>query len=111
MILFISQLLMGPLMVGLGYYFWTNPPKKINKIYGYRTSRSMKSQEAWDYANKYSAFLICLIGIFTCAVQAVAYLMSDQVTAIIAGGAVMTVSLILMMIYVEVQLKEKFDNK
>lgn len=101
---------MGPLMAGLGYYFWKNPPKKINKIYGYRTPRSMKSQEAWDYANKHSSFLMCLIGIFTCAVQAVAYLLSDQVTSIIAGGAVLIVSLIFMMIYMEVQLKEQFDK-
>lgn len=101
---------MGPLMAGLGYYFWANPPKKINKIYGYRTPRSMKSQEAWDYANKYSAFLMCMIGIFTSAVQVLAYLLYDQVTAIMAGGAVLVVCLIAMMIYMEIQLKEKFDN-
>ncbi len=31
------------------------PPKKINNIYGYRTKRSMKSQEHWDYAQNYSS--------------------------------------------------------
>ena len=29
-----------------------NPPKEINKYKGYRTARSMASQEAWDYANR-----------------------------------------------------------
>ncbi len=28
------------------------PPKKINSLYGYRTGRSMSSQEAWELANK-----------------------------------------------------------
>jgi len=31
------------------------PAKKINGIYGYRTSNSMKSQERWDFAQLYSA--------------------------------------------------------
>ena len=31
------------------------PPKKINHLYGYRTSNSMKSQESWDFAQEYSA--------------------------------------------------------
>lgn len=30
------------------------PPKKINHLYGYRTTASMKSQERWDFAQKYS---------------------------------------------------------
>ena len=31
------------------------PPKKINYLYGYRTSRSMKNIENWNFANQYSA--------------------------------------------------------
>jgi len=31
------------------------PPKKINSIYGYRTSRSMKNQENWDLAQRFSS--------------------------------------------------------
>lgn len=34
----------------IGWYVLKYPPKKINKLYGYRTPRSTKSQEAWDYA-------------------------------------------------------------
>lgn len=30
------------------------PPKGINSTYGYRTSRAMKSQKNWDFAQKYS---------------------------------------------------------
>ena len=37
------------------------PPKKINYLYGYRTSSSMKDIEAWKIANKYSATLMILL--------------------------------------------------
>ena len=34
------------------------PPKKINYLYGYRTSSSMKNIENWNVANKFSANLM-----------------------------------------------------
>lgn len=48
----IVDLLIPLMMIGVGLLFKNNSPKKINWVYGYRTSRSMASQEAWDYANK-----------------------------------------------------------
>ena len=40
------------------------PPKKINSIYGYRTSRSMKNQENWDLAQRFSSQLMLKQGLF-----------------------------------------------
>jgi len=31
------------------------PPKNINFFYGYRTKNSMKTQERWDFAQRYSS--------------------------------------------------------
>ncbi|MDB9922020.1 SdpI family protein [Polaribacter sp.] len=31
--------------------FWKFPPKKINKLYGYRTYRTMQNNEIWNFAN------------------------------------------------------------
>lgn len=42
-----------------------NPPKNINKIVGYRTARSMASQEAWDYANRRCGEMMYKGGIYT----------------------------------------------
>ena len=39
------------------------PPKKINHLYGYRTAKSMSSQERWDFAQKYSALRMLESGI------------------------------------------------
>lgn len=57
LILPISIILIGLLMK-------SHPPKTINSIIGYRTRRSMRSQEAWDYANSECGRLWSIIGIF-----------------------------------------------
>ena len=56
-----------------GAVFWAYPPKKINEFYGYRTARSRKSQEAWDFAQKYSAKLITMFGLAALVVTAIAH--------------------------------------
>lgn len=50
------------------------PPKKINSLYGYRTSRSMKNQNNWEFAQSFSSIqflkssvvllLVSLIGLY-----------------------------------------------
>ena len=32
--------------------FWKFPPKKINKLYGYRTFRTMQNIDIWNFANR-----------------------------------------------------------
>lgn len=41
------------------------PPKKINSFYGYRTKRSMSSNELWQYANSFWAKLVLRLSILT----------------------------------------------
>lgn len=45
----------------MGLIFYLKPPKKINGLYGYRTTRSMKNQENWHFANKLAAKYMILI--------------------------------------------------
>ncbi|PQJ77157.1 SdpI family protein [Polaribacter glomeratus] len=35
----------------LSIIFWKFPPKKINRIYGYRTFKAMLNEEIWVFAN------------------------------------------------------------
>ena len=39
------------------------PPQQPNMWYGYRTRRSMRSQEAWDDANDFSAWALLIAGL------------------------------------------------
>ena len=44
-------LLIPVIMAAFGVVCQKNPPQSINSWYGYRTRRSMASQEAWDFAH------------------------------------------------------------
>ena len=47
------NLLIPATMIGFGRMMEKKPPREINSIYGYRTKRSMKSQDTWDFAHEY----------------------------------------------------------
>lgn len=53
----------GLLFFVVGLLFKILPPKKINSIYGYRTSSSMRNLDTWVVANKFSARLMIVGGI------------------------------------------------
>jgi uncharacterized membrane protein len=51
--MFISDLLIPLLMIICGRMMWKNPPKSVNGIIGYRTPRSMKNMDTWNFAQDY----------------------------------------------------------
>lgn len=51
--MFICNMLIPLLMVISGYLMYKHPPKEINGLYGYRTSRSMKNKDTWKFAHDY----------------------------------------------------------
>lgn len=51
------------LQIITGYLMYKYPPKKINYFVGYRTSKSMKNEKIWDFANKYCGSLWIKMGI------------------------------------------------
>ena len=53
-----------PITMFLIELLWNkHPPKKINSIYGYRTIRSMKNRETWEFAHKLCAKIRTICGI------------------------------------------------
>lgn len=54
------------LILILGIWMYKYPPKKINWLIGYRTFKSMKNKEMWDFAHKYCGKLWMLIGLLMC---------------------------------------------
>jgi uncharacterized membrane protein len=72
--LFIILGICGLIFLITGYFTRKKPPKKINSVVGYRSRRSMQSQQHWDFAQLYFArqaikvgiglFLIGLVGFF-----------------------------------------------
>lgn len=63
--------------LALGILFKLFPPKKINLMYGYRTTRSMKNIESWKVANSYAAQLMIIIFLF---IAPIIYLLDNYTT-------------------------------
>ena len=82
------------------------PPKKINGIYGYRTARSMKSQENWDIAQRYSSRLMLKQGLVMLAIGVLLFALPipDEMSAVISI-ALLIVSVFFLFVQTEKKLK------
>lgn len=108
------DLLIPLFMVGFGAIFLKHPPREINGIYGYRTSRSMASQETWDYAHAYFGklwFIIGIIMLILCIPAMLPCLGKDDGAVGLWGGILSgaeCVFMILPIIPTEIALKRRF---
>lgn len=55
-------LLIPALMIFSGRMMWEHHPKQVNSLMGYRTPRSTKNVETWNFANAYCGHLYEKIG-------------------------------------------------
>ena len=102
-------------MIVLGFVLLKKPPKKINSIYGYRTTRSMKNRHTWDFAQKTcgkvwiwggSILVILTLTPFLAALR------QELDTVLIISCAVVgaqVVAMLLTLFPVEHALKKNFD--
>ena len=104
-------LLIGPLMLVLSLIFFYFPPKKINHLYGHRTSMSMKNQDTWQEANKRSTHMMLLVSALTCIFQLIGIVFNiNQETIILNATVFLVAGLIIGGIVIEKQLKAIFDK-
>ncbi|MEQ8241762.1 SdpI family protein [Fulvivirga sp.] len=107
----LTQLLIGPLFLVLIIIFRAFPPKSINGIYGYRTPYSMKSQEAWDEANRFSLNLMLGVGIIVTLTQIVLYFTLAGQLKLIIPTILLVVLLIAIIPVTEIHLRKYFDKE
>lgn len=70
----ICGFLIPAVMIIFGNIFLNHPPGKINMAYGYRTTRSMKNQETWEFAHEYCGLIWKKLGIIIAVITGVASL-------------------------------------
>ena len=105
------HLSIGPLMLVIFLIFKRYPPKKINHTYGYRTKRSMKNQDTWDVANKYSLdWMIKMSALLTIS-QIVFYFLLPEDYAILLSVGLLLLALVASFWATENHLKEMFDEE
>lgn len=113
----LCSLITPVIMVITGIIITKRPPKEINDLYGYHTKRSIQSPEAWKFANEYLGRLWLVGGLIMLMLSAAVMLLffgSDEDTTGIACTVIACIQpavMVLLMIPVEIALKEKFGNK
>lgn len=97
-------------MLILAYVIRTKPPKQINHIYGYRTSRSMKNKQTWDTANKFSSELMLRFCVYSFFLPVIGYVLIPNWNLLftIVGN---TILIFLVIYYTEKYLRQHFDKE
>ena len=110
------NLLIPLTMIFLGKYFSKRAPKEINMLFGYRTTRSMKNPDTWQFAHRFFGKLWYKMGIILLVLSVAAMLFGlgkDTNTVGVLGGIVCTVQLPAMLYAIwptERALKKTFDK-
>jgi uncharacterized membrane protein len=86
------------------------PPKKINWLYGYRTIKSMKSQDAWDFAQHYSSRLMLFSGLILLIIACCALLFPpyNETTEVILSLILVFAAAFGLVILTERELERRF---
>lgn len=115
-LMLVSCLIIPFIMIGSGGFFRKKAPKDINYIFGYRTSRSMKNKETWEFAHKYCGKLWFYSGIILAIVTVIIMLfVIGNSQAVIENTCLILIlsqliPLIVTVIQTEIALKKNFDE-
>lgn len=115
-VIFVCNLIIPIIMLFFGVKFKEHSPKNINGFYGYRTSRSMKSKETWEFAHEYCGKLWTKLGLIMLVVSIgfsiIGIILDDKVQGIINFTLIIiqTIILIVSIFPVEKELKKNFDE-
>ena len=112
----ISDLLIPMIMIIGGWMMWRHTPKNINGFVGYRTPRSMKYRDTWDFAHIYCGRLWWKIGWMMLVPSVIVNIPFYGSTDDTIGGAgvilvtIQTAILIVSIFPTEKALKNNFDE-
>ena len=111
-----AVLLIPAVMLGIGRRFQNRPPQKINHLYGYRTTRSMKNQQTWEFAHRCCGRLWFRLGMVLLPLSLCAMLLvlgRDITQVSIWCGVIALVQMLVFLgslVPVERALKRNFDD-
>lgn len=112
----IMVLLIPCIMTGSGLLFMKKTPGEINRIFGYRTKRSMKNQDTWLFAHRYIGKLWYRSGIAVLLLSVIAMIFlngkNDDIVGSVGGVIVMLqmIPLIGAVFPTEAALEKNFDE-
>jgi len=109
--LFSMPLLVGIIFIITGLIMYKFPPKKINMLYGYRTSASMKNQVKWNFAQKYASLLMiyCGIGLSISSVLGLLFKL-NEVKGVFISLILIIITVLILIYKIESSIKQKFKD-
>ena len=114
--MFICSMIVPIITAAAGLLMWLKGPKEVNSIIGYRTPRSMKNKDTWNFAHKHAGRLFFIAGLAslvpTVAAQIPFYKSPDNVVGIVSI-IVMAAQLVIIAISIlptEIALKKTFND-
>lgn len=97
--------IIGLIFIFVGVLLSLLPPKKINDIYGYRTSKSMKNELNWKIGNRLAARCFLLSGlILVCIGHLTKNIDPNSMTIILM--ITLFILIIISFLYIESKLSE-----
>lgn len=108
--LFLIPLLVGAVFILAGAITLKYPPKKINGLYGYRTNASMKNQQRWDFAQRFSSKLMLKAGLFlllSCTLSFVVHF--SETTEVFLSLSIVLLACIYIFLRTEKALESNFN--
>lgn len=111
-----ADLLQMPLLCGILFMIaaivmYVFPPKKINSLYGYRTSSSMKSEERWHFAQRYSTLKMAQGSVVLLLSSFLGLLVKLEGKLLMVPGIVFPLLVVFYILFsTESALKNKFQN-
>ena len=112
----LCDMLVPIVMVIVGRMMWKHCPKHINSLVGYRTTRSMKNMDTWQFAHDYCGKLWWKVGWVTTIASALIHIPlyhSDENTIGIAGLILVAIQCFVMVASIyptEKALKKHFND-
>lgn len=103
-------------MIILGAVFMKKPPKNINYLFGYRTPRSTKNEDTWQFAHNYCGKIWVSWGWVLLILSLLPFIIligKDKDLIATVGGAISIIQLIVILLTivpVEKALKKTFDE-
>lgn len=111
----VLEALLPSCMLLTAFLLYKFPPKSINSLAGYRTTRSMANSEAWKNANEYSTNLfmkLSLLSLLVTVLLGFTLGSSEEniITVVFISIALIVISLLLIIVLTEKRLKKMFDK-
>ncbi len=113
----LTVLLIPGLMIICGKYYIKKAPKNINHFVGYRTKRSMKNNETWNFAHNYMGKLWFKYGVVLLIVSVLLMFLPIGQDEDAVGGLAAIITMVQAFVMIvpgvltEKALKENFDEE